>query len=91
MYKKRDKLLEENRQLLLENEQLQNQIDDLDEYIGEQECTISELNTKINHLQEARETNSIHNLQYFIDKLKSDGLFTPELENFLEYYLKYYN
>ncbi len=35
--------------------------------------------------------NCINNLDNFIWKLKVDNLYTPELEKFIEQYIKYYN
>ena len=35
--------------------------------------------------------NCINNLDNFIWKLKVDNLYTPELERFIEQYMKYYN
>lgn len=35
--------------------------------------------------------NCINNLDNFIWKLKIDNLYTPELEKFIEQYMKYYN
>ena len=35
--------------------------------------------------------NCINNLDNFIWKLKIDNLYTPELERFIEQYMKYYN
>lgn len=48
---------------------------------------IYELEDKIDSIQE----NSILDLDNFIWKLKSDNLYTSELEDFIENYMKFYN
>ena len=45
----------------------------------------------LDDLVDEDESKSIKDLDNFIWKLKVDNLYTPELEKFIEQYMKYYN
>lgn len=81
--------------------------DELLEIIKDQEETINKLNDDVDYwIMEANEfeeqleeanteledaTCGIKDIDNFIWKLKLDNLYTKEMQEFLNYYLKYYN
>ena len=52
---------------------------------------LQELEDEINEYSQIRDTETYVKLDNLIKKLKINNLFTSELENFLEEYLKFYN
>ena len=86
LYKmKKEELIVECRRLQSENNKLQDELDRLSDCYTEIE---NELADKINTLDA---TDTIKDVEWFKHKLFLDGLLTPELESFIEWYLKYYN
>lgn len=73
------------KRLQSENERLLDELDHLSESYCEME---NELADRINALDEA---NSIYSVKWFKFRLQLDGLLTPQLESFIEDYLKFQN
>jgi hypothetical protein len=73
------------RKLQSENEKLQDELDRLSDCYTEME---NQLADEINTLYTV---GTIKDVDYFKYRLQLDGLLTPQLESFIEDYLKYYN
>jgi hypothetical protein len=73
------------RKLQSETEKLQDELDRLSDSYTEMENACADA---INALDA---TDVIKDVDYFKYRLQLDGLLTPELESFVEDYLKYYN
>lgn len=73
------------RKLQSENEKLQDELDRLSDCYTEME---NQLADQINTLDAV---GTIKDVDYFKYRLQLDGLLTPQLESFIEDYLKYYN
>lgn len=73
------------RKLQAENEDLQFEMDNLSDSYTELE---NELVDRINTLDCI---DSIKNVKWFLWKLDLEGLLTPQLESFIENYLKFHN
>lgn len=54
------------------------------------ECAKNELN-RLHNIIEEKSNNSIKDINNFKRELKRDGLYTEELEQFIEQYIIYYN
>ncbi len=52
---------------------------------------LEEINCIIDDLDLTDEDNMIKNLDNFIFKLKCENLYTEQIENFIENYMKFYN
>jgi predicted nuclease with TOPRIM domain len=81
----KEELIARCRNLQSENERLQDELDRLSDCYTEME---NDLADKINSLDCV---DSIKDMDYFKYRLELDGLLTPQLESFIEDYLKYYN
>lgn len=76
-------LINENKRLREENENLKSNYENLSDLYCELENKYADLQNKSDR--------TIKNFQNFKWRLKLDGLLTPEFEEFIEYYLRYYN
>lgn len=81
----KEELIARCRNLQAENERLQDELDRLSDCYTEME---NDLADKINSLNVV---DSIKDMEWFKYRLQLDGLLTPQLESFIEDYLKYYN
>lgn len=81
----KEELIARCRNLQSENEKLQDELDRLSDCYTEME---NDLADKINTLDAV---DSIKDMEWFKYRLQLDGLLTPQLESFIEDYLKYYN
>ena len=78
----KEELIARCRNLQSENERLQDELDSLSDCYCEME---NQLADQING------SDAIKDMEWFRFKLELDGLLTPQLEHFIETYLKYYN
>ena len=53
--------------------------------------TIQEIDESFNELSNLKHSEKYVNIDNLIRKMKQDNIYTPEIENFFEEYLKYYN
>ena len=74
----------ENEVLKQKNEALQDELDSLNEAYCELERINADLANNIGDYY-------ISDVDNFISRLKMEDLYTPELEAFMEYYMKYHN
>lgn len=81
----KEELIARCKRLQSENENLQDELDKLSDCYTELE---NELADKINFLDAI---DTIKDVDWFKYRLQLDGLLTPELESFIDYYLKFYN
>ena len=81
----KEELIARCRNLQSENERLQDELDRLSDCYTEME---NDLADKINTLDAV---DTIKDMDWFKYRLELDGLLTPQLESFIEDYLKYYN
>ena len=81
----KEELIAKCRNLQSENERLQDELDNLSDSYTEME---NQLADQINSLDTV---DSIKDMDWFKYRLQLDGLLTPQLESFIEDYLKYYN
>lgn len=81
----KEELVAKCRKLQSENDRLQDELDRLSDCYVEME---NQLADKINSL-DAMDT--IKDVDWFKRRLLLDGLLTPQLESFIEDYLKFYN
>jgi predicted nuclease with TOPRIM domain len=81
----KEELVAECRKLQAENERLQDELDRLSDCYTEME---NQLADQINSLDAL---DIIKDVDYFKHRMELDGLLTPQLESFIEDYLKYYN
>lgn len=81
----KEELIARCRKLQSENEKLQDELDRLSDCYTEME---NQLADQINTLDAV---GTIKDVDYFKYRLQLDGLLTPQLESFIEDYLKYYN
>ena len=81
----KEELIARCRNLQSEIENLKDELDRLSDCYTEME---NDLADKINSLDVI---NSIKDVDWFKYRLELDGLLTPQLESFIEDYLKYYN
>ena len=78
-------LTNENKRLKEENEDLKSNYDNLSDLYCEMENKYADL---VNNIDSG---NSITNIENFKWKLNVNGLLTPELKEFIECYVRYYN
>ena len=78
-------LINENKRLKEENETLKSNYEDLSDLYCEMENKCADLQNKLDS------GSSITNIEIFKWRLNVDGLLTPELEDFIENYIHYYN
>ncbi len=81
----KEELISRCRKLQSENERLQDELDRLSDCYTEMENNLAD---KINTLDAV---DTIKDVDWFKYRLELDGLLTPQLESFIEDYLKYYN
>lgn len=81
----KEELIAKCRKLQSENQRLQDELDNLSDSYTEME---NQLADQINSLDAV---DSIKDMNWFKYRLQLDGLLTPQLESFIEDYLKYYN
>ena len=80
----KEELIAKCRKLQSENDKLQCELGRLSDCYGEMEKDLADA---INAL----DNPDIADLEHFKYRLELDGLLTPQLESFIEDYLKYYN
>lgn len=78
-------LIAECRTLQSENERLQDELENLSDCYTEME---NDLADRINGLDAV---GTIKDVEWFKYRLELDGLLTPQLESFIEDYMKFYN
>lgn len=78
-------LINENKRLQEENENLKSNYENLSDLYCEMENKYADLQNKFDS------DCMIKDLDWFKWKLTIDGLLTPELEEFIEYYVRYHN
>ena len=81
----KDELVARCERLQSENERLQDEINNLNDYYVEMENQYADV---INTLDSM---DCIKDVDWFKFKMEIYGLMTPQLEDFIETYLKYYN
>lgn len=81
----KEELIAMCKRLQSENERLQDELDNLSDCYSEME------NQYADAINAYDETNTIKDVAYFKLRLEIDKLLTPELESFMEDYLKYHN
>jgi predicted nuclease with TOPRIM domain len=81
----KEELIAKCRKLQSENEKLKDELDRLSDCYTEME---NQLADRINTLDAL---STIKDMSWFKYRLQLDGLLTPQLESFIEDYLKYYN
>ena len=81
----KEELVARCRNLQSENKRLQDELDRLSDFCNEVE---NQLADRINTLDAV---DIIKDVEWFKYRLQIDGLFTPQLESFIDDYLKYYN
>ena len=86
LYKmKKEELIARCKKLQSENENLQDELDRLSDCYTEMENQLADAQNVLDIV------DSINDVEWFKYKLELDGLLTPELERFIDYYLKFYN
>lgn len=88
---KKAELEAENKELKEKVETLEDEITGLEEAYSEMEEAYSEMENKLYEYANNPEALGIKNINNFRFRLKVENLYTEELENFIEYYLKYHN
>lgn len=78
-------LVNENKRLREENENIKSNYENLSDLYCEMENKYADLQNKFDS------GCTITNIENFKWRLDVDGLLTPELEKFIEYYVHYYN
>lgn len=79
----KEELIAANRKLQSENEKLKDELDRLSDCYGELENQVAKL--------ELDETNSIHDVNFFKFRLRTDGMMTEQLASYIEDYMRFYN
>lgn len=74
----------ENESLKERVQELEDELDGLEEAYSELECINADLTNSLGNYY-------ISNVDRFISRLRMEDLYTPELEAFMEYYMRYYN
>ena len=84
LYKmKKEELIATCRKLQSENDRLEDELDRLSDCYTEMENKYAD--------EVYSSDLAIKDVNHFKHRLLLDGLLTPEIESFIEYYLKYYN
>lgn len=81
----KEELIAKCRKLSSENEKLQDELNRLSD------CYVEMKNQCADAINTLNNANTIKDIHWFIWKLQIDGLLTPQLKEFIEYYLKYHN
>lgn len=81
----KEELIARCKRLQSENERLQGELNNLSDSYTEMENMCADA---VNTLDNA---DTIRDMNWFKFKLEVEGLLTPQLESFIETYLKYYN
>lgn len=81
----KEELIATCRKLQSENNKLQDELDRLSDCYTEMENKYADAVNTMN------DTNGIKDMEWFKFKLQMEGLWTSELESFIEYYLKFHN
>lgn len=81
----KEELIAKCKRLQSENERLQDELDELSDCYTEME------NQLVDQIDMMKASDSIKDMNYFKLRLEIEGLLTPELESFIEDYLKYHN
>lgn len=81
----KEELIAKCKRLQSENERLQDELDSLSDCYSELENQYAD---QVNMMEAS---DSIKNVAYFKLRLELEHLLTPELESFMEDYLKYHN
>lgn len=87
-------LLKEYIELSAEYEELESNYNDLDNWAGEQESAAFKYSKQIEEIKKSNKNNdkvSIVNVDNFIRQLTSENLYSNELEEFIQSYLRYSN
>lgn len=78
-------------ELEAENEELKEEVENLEDEITGLEEAYTEMENKLYEYATNPEALGIKDIDNFRFRLKVENLYTEELENFIEYYLKYHN
>lgn len=81
----KEELVARCKKLQSENSKLHDELDRLSDCYTEMENQCADAINILNN------PNEIKDLDWFKFKLEIEGLLTPQLKSFIEYYLKYYN
>lgn len=81
----KEELIGRCRRLQSENERLQDELDGLSDCYTEMENQYADV------VNNSNRTDRINNIEHFKWKLSIDNLLTPELIDFIDYYLKFHN
>ena len=82
---KKEELIAQCKRLQSENERLQGELDNLSDCYTEME------NQRADAINALDSDNVINDVDHFKFRLELDGLLTPQLESFIETYLRYHN
>ena len=74
-----------------ENKELKEKVENLEDEITGLEEAYTEMEHKLYEYANNPEALGIKDIDNFRFRLKVENLYTEELENFIEYYLKYHN
>lgn len=78
-------------ELEAENKELKEKVENLEDEITGLEEAYTEIENKLYEYANNPEALGIKDIDNFRFRLKVENLYTEELENFIEYYLKYHN
>lgn len=81
----KEELIAKCKRLQSENERLQDELDELSDCYTEME------NQLVDQIDMMKASDSIKDMNYFKLRLEIEGLLTPELESFIDDYLKFHN
>lgn len=81
----KQELIEENKKLKKRIEDLEFDFNNLNDLYSEMENKYAEVQNEFDSLK------GIYDVEWFKFKLVSDNLLTPELEDFIRQYLRFYN
>ena len=81
----KQELIEENKRLKERIEDLEFDFNNLNDLYSEMENKYAEVQNEFDSLK------GIYDVEWFKFKLASDNLLTPELEDFIRQYLRFYN
>ena len=75
-------------------EDIKKKINQVEDYLCDVELNLEDARDELNRLYdtlEEKSNNSIKDIDNFKRELKRDGLYSEELEEFIEQYMTYYN